>query len=96
MGSISIGIKRRPRGKISTHIWNESSTSRDHFIALDNRESDIVTIKEFCDRYTDPIFAASELEKYKSRNCKFIISTRCFSFGKTAKEARQDHLKGSL
>lgn len=86
MGAISIGVKKKPKGKISTHLWEEKRHSR-HFVAINNEFSEVFTIEDFCNGYVDKNKARNELEMYKSYGMRFVIDTRSFAFGKNAQEA---------
>ena len=87
MGSISIGLEKKPKGKIAVFEWDSGNMS---FVAVDlhDETTTIETVETFCEKYTDKKVAELELKAYKESNCKYVLDTRCFKFGSTKTEAR--------
>ena len=90
MGSISIGLKTKPKGEISTHLWDSCGNK---YVAINNQKSTVYLIREFCDNYTNKEKAEKAYKEYIELGCKYVIDTRYFSFGSSRSEAIKDLLK---
>lgn len=87
MGAISIGLKKKPAGKIAVFEWANGDRL---FVAVDlhDETTTIETIEAFCEGYTDKKIAELELKAFKEDGYKYVLNTRCFQFGSTRERAR--------
>ena len=92
MGTITIGLKKKPTGQAVTFEWGVKGKT-DAFIAVRLKDATIETVKDFCENYTDANDRVNELKTYKEMGCKYVLSTRHFNYGCTRAEARKKALQ---
>lgn len=87
MGAISIGLKKKPAGRIAVFEWDSGNML---FVAVDlhDETTTIEAVEDFCERYTDKKVAELELKSYCEGGYKYVLNTRCFQFGSTREMAR--------